>query len=318
MALTFQRHFLFFKKKKFMRVLFTGGSGQLAACLKERVWKFSLSSILTFFAGHDDLDITDSEKVEKFFTENGQFDIIVNCAAYTNVESAEEHEDDARKVNVDGVRNLVEQCKKNGAWFIHISTDYVFDGEKSGPYFEDDETNPINAYGRTKRDGENEALKYEKSIIMRTSWLYSERGKNFFKTILQRLMDGKETRVVNDQIGTPTYAGDLADYIIRYIFSISQNIYTQSSATIVHAAPNGECSWYEFADAIETLYTLLYRAPKEIKLIKPCSSEEFPQKAKRPAHSKLGKSTRCVLENFEEDWIDGLIRCMKNNKQRKI
>ena len=226
----------------------------------------------------EELDICSAESVARGLK---GADIVVNCAAYTNVEAAEDNIRDAQQVNRDGVSNIAVVCHERGIKLIHISTDFVFGGDKqrSTPYREDDEIAPLNTYGATKAEGEAEALKIVDAIVLRTSWLYAPWGKNFVGTILRRAAEGAELRVVDDQRGTPTSALGLAEAIIAIIESGAW----QRMQGIYHYSDLGDCTWYEFACEI------LSKSGIETR-ITPCKSSDWPSKAQRPHYSVLDKS----------------------------
>lgn len=245
----------------------TGSTGQLGSeLIKLLPYAFATNS--------SDIDISDTEAVENFVTKNN-IDIIINCAAYTAVDKAEDELEIAEKINIQGPRNLA----KTGAKIIHISTDYVFDGQNYKPYIETDETNPCSVYGRTKFAGEQEILKNaETAIIIRTSWLYSTNRNNFVKSIINLCSNKDSLGVVCDQVGTPTYATDLVKVIaiiLPYIKSNQKEIY--------HFSNEGVCSWYDFAVEIANLAGLKCK-------IYPIESKDYVTKAKRPFYSVLNKS----------------------------
>ena len=269
--------------------LITGSKGQLGTELS----KLLPEALLTDVA---DLDITDETAV-KAYVKVHNVDTIINCAAYTAVDKAEDDEDLAAKFNIDGPRNLA----KSGAKVIHISTDYVFDGLGHKPYQPEDEARPVSVYGRTKLAGEQEVLKYaEQAIIIRTAWLYSPYGNNFVKT-MRRLGEERESlNVVADQIGTPTYAADLAQAIVRILPQMSAE-----NKGVYHFANEGVCSWYDFARKIMELSGLGCK-------VNPIPSEAYPTKAKRPFYSVLDKSKIKETFNIEiEHWEEGLKKCLK-------
>ena len=269
--------------------LITGSKGQLGTELSKLLPK----AILTDVA---DLDITDETSVNKFVAENN-IDTIINCAAYTAVDKAEDDKELASRINIDGPRNLA----KTGAKLIHISTDYVFDGLGHKPYHPDDIAHPVSVYGRTKLAGEQEVLQYsEKAIIIRTAWLYSPYGNNFVKT-MRRLGAEKETlNVVADQIGTPTYAGDLAKAIIQILPQISKE-----NRGVYHFTNEGICSWYDFARKIMELSEL----PCQVI---PIPSSDYPTKATRPFYSVLDKNKIKQTFNINiQHWEEGLKQCLK-------
>ncbi len=279
-------------------VLVTGGNGQLASCVKAISRQYPTLHFL--FVDRNSLDITDAVNVSDYFN-NNKIDWCVNCAAYTAVDRAEEEPDAARKVNVSGAKNLARACQEHDATLIHISTDFVFDGSKTTPYTELDVPNPINTYGRTKLEGE-QALKQvlEKYFILRTSWLYSEFGNNFLKTMLRLGKDKKELHVVNDQYGTPTYAGDLAQFICHLIQTDSK------SYGIYHYSNEGALSWFDFAQGIFEEADLVIN-------LKPIPTSAYPTLAKRPLYSVLDKSK--IKQKFNNDpiyWKYSLEICIGN------
>lgn len=243
-----------------MNILVTGANGQLGQCLRdlaendsENTWFWTDVSEIE---GRkcDYLDITDAESVKKYFVDNA-ISVCVNCAAYTNVDKAETDQETAKKLNADAPKNLAEASKIHGTKLIHISTDYVFNGTKFMPIKEDGFTLPISVYGKTKLEGEeniiNSGCKY---LIFRTAWLYSEYGNNFVKTMLKLLAENREINVVNDQIGTPTYARDLASLIFNIItyngYHKYENNRPLNKEGVYHFTNEGVCSWYDFATAV--------------------------------------------------------------------
>jgi len=198
-------------------------------------------------------------------------DIVINAAAYTKVDDAEDHEAMCRSVNVDGTQHIVDACKKIGAALVQISTGYVFDGKKEG-YKEGDKKNPINAYGRSKADAEDIALSYPQTYLVRSSWLYGHHGKNFADTILEMAKSNDEIKIVSDQVGSPTYTKDLAQSIAELIQQPFYGIY--------HITNDGHCSWYQYAQAIVKIKGIGCE-------VIPVSTDELPRPAKRPASSIL-------------------------------
>lgn len=256
-----------------MTWLITGGSGQLGIAISQELGERGI----TFLPwGSKDLDITKGPTVRDTVS---QFSpkVIVNCAAWTDVDGAESNEPHASRVNGDGAENLALVAKNCGAKLIHVSTDYVFSGESKTPRNVDDRIDPQSAYGRTKADGENRALGAypENSSIVRTAWLYSPWGKNFAKTMTRLALNGEsEVRVVNDQMGQPTSALDLAKQLVELGLSISP-------AGIYHGTNSGEATWFEFAREIFRL------AEADVNRVVPVSSSEYPRPAKRPSYSVL-------------------------------
>ena len=252
------------------------------------------------FTDVEELDIASATAVEAFF-EREKVDVVVNCAAYTAVDLAEDNEAQADEINHKAVALLAEACKRYNATLIHISTDYVFSGEADAPYTEECATAPLGAYGRTKLAGEKAVAESGcKSIILRTSWLYSEFGRNFCKTMQSLTATRPEIKVVADQIGTPTYAGDLAA-AITYIIDSNQ----LDKCGTYHYSNEGVCSWYDFACEIARL-----SGNNECE-IKPCTTADYPTKAQRPHYSVLDKSK--VVATFGisiPNWQDSLKHCI--------
>ncbi len=281
-------------------ILVTGANGQLGNEIKKASNKFSLFNFL--FTDVNNLNITDEKELEDFFSIN-KINFIINCAAYTNVDKAETEKDKAEKINVFAVENLAKLSKKHKAHLIHISTDYVFDGNSKIPYIETDKTNPQSIYGETKLGGENSAKKAYKYIIIRTSWLYSSFGHNFVKTMLRLGTDKKEINIVSDQIGSPTYAKDLALIILKIISKTNKdnNNFIEG---IFHFSNEGICSWQEFAAEI--------MQQKKLKCkVNPISTLEYPTPAKRPKYSLLNKTKIKKTFNIEiRNWESALSECL--------
>jgi dTDP-4-dehydrorhamnose reductase len=275
-------------------ILVTGSEGQLGSELRAIAFRFTQYNL--FFTNRLTLDITDYNAV-KAFTETNKINAIINCAAYTSVDSAESQSKLADAVNHLAVANLAKIAKQNNIKFIHISTDYVFDGNSQRPYNENDTPNPQSVYGQTKLDGELAMQKINpaNSIIIRTSWLYSRHGNNFVKTMLKLAETKSEISVISDQIGSPTSAVDLAAAIFTILPKIKNN-----SVEVFHYSNAGLCSWYDFALEIFRI--------KNIKtLVNAVKTSEFPMLVKRPTYSVLDKSkikTRFDLEITS--WKDSL------------
>lgn len=256
-----------------MNWLITGGSGQLGIAVSEEL---DSRGLMFTALSSSDLDITDSKAVVDFIATNAP-SVIVNCAAWTDVDGAEGNEESASKVNGHGPENLTIAAAAMGARLIHVSTDYVFSGESQKPFQIDDQIDPQSAYGRTKADGEKKVLAAypENSYVVRTAWLYSANGKNFAKTMTRLALNGDgEVRVVNDQMGQPTLAVDLAQQIADLGLS-------NAPAGIYHGTNGGQASWFEFAQEIFSL------AGADINRVVPVSSSEYPRPAKRPSYSVL-------------------------------
>lgn len=281
------------------RILVTGANGQLG--MEMRILG-AVAPNEYIFTDVEELDITDKKVVEDFVCQNN-IQIIVNCAAYTNVDRAEEDEATAERINAEAVRNLAEAAKMVDGTLFHISTDYVFGGEGNTPRTEDMPLDPQGAYGRTKLHGEQAIAEVGcKAIIIRTAWLYSEFGKNFLLTMLRLTKEKPAINVVFDQVGTPTYAGDLA----LTIFSIIEGDMYAGNEGVYHFSNEGVCSWYDFAQEIATAM-----GHKECK-ISPCHSDEFPSKVKRPAYSVLDKSK--IKRTFGVEiphWRESMYYCLK-------
>ncbi|WP_027879321.1 dTDP-4-dehydrorhamnose reductase [Mesoflavibacter zeaxanthinifaciens] len=283
-----------------IRVLITGGKGQLGQCLQSISNDFKTLDFV--FLGSSDLDISKKKEVENYFSKN-HFDYCINCAAYTAVDKAEEELELAKKVNVTGAKNLAIACKKNNSILIHISTDFVFDGTAKLPYTEEDTTNPISVYGKTKRDGELAIISnLPQHFIIRTSWLYSEFGSNFVKTMLRLSEEKKELSVVDDQTGCPTYAKDLAEVILKIINSQSKKF------GIYHYSNQGEITWYDLAKEI------FKQSNVDINLYKT-DSNTFKTLATRPKYSVLNTSKIHSLLKLEPiQWKKSLEKCLKEIK----
>jgi len=261
-----------------MNILVTGSNGQLGSEIKSLSKNYPYKF---FFTDKNELDISKKEDVSKFIEENN-IDLIINCAAYTAVDKAEEEQELADLINYKAVKYLAKIAKDNNIVLIHISTDYVFDGKNYRPYKEDDKTNPQGVYGLTKLKGEKAFIEEgANGIIIRASWVYSSFGHNFVKTML-RLKDKKELSVVFDQVGTPTYAKDLARVILEIIKN-ELNKLKGKKAEIYHYSNEGVCSWYDFAKAIFEI--------KNIHInVNPIETKDYPTPAKRPHYSVLNKS----------------------------
>lgn len=288
-----------------MNILVTGANGQLG---NEMRIVSRGSSDRYIFTDVEELDITSFEAISKCVKEN-DIKIIVNCAGYTNVEKAEDEEKLAELINAQAVEYLAKACKENDATLIHISTDYVFGGnEGNTPRTEDEPVNPTGAYGRTKLHGEQAIEKVGcKHVIIRTAWLYSEFGNNFVKTMRKLTAERDKLNVVFDQIGTPTYALDLAKVIMRIIDEIkTPNSSLLTSNCIYHFSNEGVISWYDFAKEICEL-------SGNTCDIQPCHSDEFPSKVKRPSYSVLDKTKiKNKLNITIPHWKESLKKCIEN------
>ena len=291
-----------------MNILVTGANGQLG---NEMRIVSKRSSDRYIFTDVEELDITNRDAVMNFVKEN-DIKVVVNCAAYTNVDKAEDDEVTAELINVQAVKHLAEACKSNEATLIHISTDYVFGGnEGNTPRTEDEPVNPTGAYGRTKLHGEQTIQEVGCNyLIIRTAWLYSEFGNNFVKTMRRLTSERDKLNVVFDQIGTPTYALDLANVIMRFIEILKkENNYQLSTVNfqlygVYHFSNEGVISWYDFAKEICEL------SGNECD-IQPCHSNEFPSKVKRPSYSVLDKTKiKNKLNITIPHWKESLKKCI--------
>ena len=282
-----------------MNILVTGANGQLGRHMRLLAPQ---SAHRWLFTDVEELDITSREAVSKYVTQNG-VNMIVNCAAYTNVDKAESDEATAMQINGEAVGYMAEAMKDVDGMLIHFSTDYVFGGTLyNTPCNEEMEANPTGAYGRTKLAGEKAASAC-KHLIFRTSWLYSEYGKNFLLTMLHLTAEKPQLSVVFDQVGTPTYAGDLA----KSVFTIIESGDYMRNEGIYNYANEGVCSWYDFAMEIarQSGHTACH--------IMPCHSNEYPSPVKRPAYSVLDKTKFKKTFNQEiPHWTEALTRCMSN------
>ena len=288
-----------------MKILITGAYGQLGSELKEIENQFPNYHFL--FTDVDTLDITSEIAVETYFDKN-QPDLIINCAAFTAVDKAEIDHKIARKINAFAPKILGKFSLQVGAKLLHISTDYVFDGNANQPYSETDSVNPQTVYGKTKLDGELNCLNENpNSVVIRTSWLYSEFGNNFVKTMLRLGKERDSLNVVFDQVGTPTYAADLAQTILS-IIQISEKDPANFIPGIYHYSNEGVASWYDFSKAIFEI--------SEVECtINPVLSSQFPTPAKRPNFSVLNKSKIRNIFSIEIPyWRDSLKICLEKIK----
>lgn len=285
-----------------MNILITGAKGQLG-CEMQRLGMVSPNNY--FFTDIAELDITDAQAVMNA-VKAASIDVIVNCAAYTNVDKAESDEATAELINATAVGNLARAMKEVGGTLFHVSTDYVFGCDGNTPRTEDMPLNPLGVYGRTKLHGEQAILESGcKAIIIRTAWLYSEFGNNFLKTMMRLTAEKEQLNVVFDQVGTPTYAGDLA----LAIFSIIEAGVYEGKEGIYHFSNEGVCSWYDFAVEIATA------AGNTACRINPCHSSEFPSPVTRPSYSVLDKTK--IKKTFDIDiphWRESMEYCIKRIK----
>ena len=288
-----------------MRVLITGSNGQLGSEIRELAANYSKLDLV--FRNSHELDICSFEVLQDFIIDH-KINVVINCAAYTAVDKAEEDAEIAEKVNSKGVLNLVNALNRVNGKLIQISTDYVFDGDHFSPYKESDPVSPIGVYGKTKRAGElaviNSAID---SIVIRTSWLYSSFGSNFVKTMLRLGSEKENLGVIFDQVGTPTYARDLANTCLKILCeNTSENI--SKNGNLYHYSNEGVTSWYDFAISIMELGGMYCK-------VKPIQTKDYPTLAKRPHYSVLNKSKIKIDFKIEISyWRDSLKDCIEKIK----
>ncbi|WP_069661358.1 dTDP-4-dehydrorhamnose reductase [Arcticibacter eurypsychrophilus] len=284
------------------KILVMGASGQLGSCLKKVSAQRSIQDIA--FPGEDKGNILDMAALEILF-ENEQPQYVINCAAYTAVDKAEDEVDLARRINREGAENLARLCSRHDAILVQVSTDFVFEGNVPHLLTESEETHPLNVYGLTKLEGENAVIAVTaKHYIIRTSWLYSEYGNNFVKTMLKLGADRDELSIIADQVGTPTYGIDLADAILSIIESKNE------SYGIYHYSNEGVTSWYDFAKAI-------FDISETHVQVHPVTTAEYPTKSVRPAFSVMNKAK--IKSTFGLKipyWRDSLIKCITKLKEQ--
>ena len=281
-----------------MVVLVTGANGQLGQALQSIANKFL--DIKFVFCDSTTLDITNKENIDLIFEKYAP-GFCINAAAYTAVDKAESEPEKAYLINVEGVKNLAEICKNSHTKLLHISTDFVFDGTKNTPYAEEDFPNPTGVYGITKLKGEQVIQEIlDEHFIIRTSWVYSEYGHNFMKTMLRLANEKGSLTVVNDQIGTPTHALDLAEVLLKIISTNNYGTY--------HFSNEGQCSWYDFAKKIFELNHVTID-------LKPIPTASFPTPAKRPSYSVLDKTKiKSTFELTINPWEESLKNIAKTKK----
>lgn len=276
-------------------ILVTGKNGQLGNELQQLAASFPFFDFV--FTDRSSLDITNAEQVNNFFKEN-KIAYCINAAAYTAVDKAQAEKDAALLTNEKAVSNLALACQAHGSRLLHVSTDYVFDGQADQPYTEDHPVRPVNFYGETKLKGEEAAMQNPSSIVIRTSWVYSKFGNNFVKTMLRLMADRDQLNVVSDQVGSPTYAADLAKALLHIIRTIHQN--PGMPGGIYHYSNEGVISWYEFAVAIQEMSGASCT-------ISPIPTSAYPTPASRPAYSVLSKEK--IKQTFSlhiPKWRDSL------------
>jgi dTDP-4-dehydrorhamnose reductase len=299
-----------------MRILVTGKNGQLGQSINKLInietkIENNPSSNEFIFVGREELDLSNNSSIINYFDNHDKFDIVINSAAYTAVDQAEEEQELANQVNHLAVKQLAGIAKEQKARLIHISTDYVFNGESDKPYIETSETNPINVYGKSKLAGEKalQAVMPMNAVIIRTSWVYSEYGNNFVKTMLRLGKERDELNVVSDQIGSPTYATDLAGAILEIIKN--KEFREEDQATqIYHYSNEGEISWHDFAKEI-------FKIAKTNCKVNPITTQQYPTPAKRPKNTLMNKNK--IIEKFgvkNANWKEPLNTCITTLKEQ--
>ena len=299
-----------------MRILVTGKNGQLGRSIQKIVntdTKIGNNQSPNdfIFVGREELDLSSESSISLYF-DNNKFDIIINCAAFTEVDRAEQKAELADQINHLAVKQLAIIANKQRARLIHISTDYVFDGESDKPYLEKDTSNPINVYGRTKLAGEKalQTVMPMNALVIRTSWLYSEYGNNFVSTMLRLGRERDELSVVSDQVGSPTYAADLAGLILEIIRHNKFRDEGQSTQ-IYHYSSEGEISWHRFAKEI-------FKIEKIACEVNPVTTQQYPTPAKRPKNTIMKKDKIVKVFNIKiSNWKSSLNTCMKILKQKQ-
>ncbi len=284
-------------------ILVSGKDGQLGKELQDV--SSSNENFQFIFFDKEELDITDETSLKDSFQKYSPA-FFINCAAYTAVDKAENEKEKAYQINAEAVGNIARLCNQFNTKLIHISTDYVFDGSATQPYKEDDKTNPVNYYGYTKLKGEELALQNNpNTIIIRTSWVYSKYGNNFVKTMLRLMSERKEINVVNDQLGSPTYAKDLAEAIMKIVNRQTSNVNNAHNLNgVYHFSNDGIISWYDFAVAIKEI-------KKFDRIANPIPTSSYPTPAKRPAYSVFDKSKIVTAFNIDlNDWKESLKECL--------
>ena len=289
-----------------MHILVIGKTGQLGQSFQKEAGRYPAHSFT--FAGRKELDLSNNASISAYF-EHNNFNVIINCAAYTAVDKAESEVILADQINHQAVKQLAQIAKKQQIKFIHISTDYVFNGDSDKPYLESDTPDPINIYGKTKQAGEQVLydIMPSNALIIRSGWIYSQYGNNFFNTMLRLARDRNQLKIVSDQVGTPTYATDLAKTILHII---NHKYFTKNFATtIYHYSNTGECSWYEFAKAIFTLSSISCDAI-------PIATNKYPTPAKRPKYTVLNKDK--IIKKFDlaiPPWQVSLKECIESSNK---
>jgi len=292
-----------------MRILVLGKNGQLGQSINKLIniefkSKYNPNFNEFVFVGREELDLNNKNSIDNYFNNNDKFDIIINCAAYTAVDKAEQEQEIANQVNHLAVEQLARIANQQKSKLIHVSTDYVFNGENNSPYIESDKAIPINIYGKTKLDGELAIQKQmsENAIIIRVSWLYSEFGGNFVNTMLNIGRKRDKISVISNQIGSPTYAIDLTKALMRII--VSDKFVKDFNSEVYHYCSLGSCSWYDFAKSIFKY--------KDINCkVVPIHDKDWPHDAKRPKYSALSNNKIQKKFNLKiKDWKLSMHTCL--------
>jgi len=293
-----------------VRALIIGKNGQLGSSIYKIIANSKQVDEFVF-AGREELDLSKEDSIQNYFN-NNSFDIIVNCAAYTSVDKAEKEIDLADQINHLAVKQLAEIANKQKAKLIHISTDYVFDGESNQPYVETDTANPINIYGKTKLAGEQaiQRIMHTNAIIIRTSWVYSDYGNNFVATMLRLGKERDKLSVVNDQVGSPTYAFDLANVILDIILN-NDSKETSYTTQIYHYSNEGVISWYDFTKEI-------FNLANTDCIVRPITTDEYPTLARRPKNTVMDKKKIMTKFNLTAiGWKQSLNICIALLEEKK-
>lgn len=290
------------------KILVIGKGGQLGQSI-HAIKKMGLLEGNLTFVGRKELDLSSVTAIDQFF-EGKVYDVIINCAAYTAVDKAEQEQVLAARINHHAVKRLAQIAKERDAYFVHVSTDYVFDGTSYCPYVESDLVNPLNVYGHTKLLGEQAVLEINpRGTIIRASWVYSEFGNNFVKTMLRLAKEQKQLGIIFDQVGTPTYAGDLAKTILVLVEQYLAGK-DKSQMQVYHFSNEGVCSWYDFAKAIFELSSITIN-------VSPIETVAYPAPAKRPFYSVLNKAKiKAELDMTIPYWKDSLALCLKKLQEQ--
>ncbi|MBK6609495.1 MAG: dTDP-4-dehydrorhamnose reductase [Sphingobacteriales bacterium] len=299
----------------YLNLLITGCNGQVGYSIKQYLQQQQYPEIKAIYTDRNSLDIANPTKVRQMFEQNPGINFVINTAAYTYVDKAESEPELAFRINTYAPQLLAQTCAQYGAWLLHLSTDFVFDGQKTGPYLPTDTPNPLNIYGKTKLQGEQAVLAANpnKTCVIRTSWVYANHGSNFVRTMLRLATERPQLQVVNDQRGSPTYAPDLAQALITICQQIgASNSHSYKIKPIYHYANGGSCTWYELAK------TTLEYAQINCPVI-PIAAHQYPTPAKRPRNSQL--DTTDIVNDFNieiPNWKISLKKCIGSLKNGNL